>query len=93
MEIRHIGRSSLWERHALKSEKGVMWSEIHPRSSIESSPQFGLFTPPSALIGQRNMRYTGAIEDIMCSNACRMRSGRTWVPWPITTLPASVPQV
>lgn len=52
----------------LKSENGVMWSEIH-RLVIRIITTVWTVTPPSALIGERHVRYTGAIADMMCSNA------------------------
>ena len=55
-----------FRRPMLKSEKGVMWSEIHRFRIITT---VWTVTPPSALIGGRHVRYTGAIADMMRSNA------------------------
>ena len=77
MEIRHI--SKLGPRHGsgihhpfhrpmLKSENSVMWSEID-RLVIRIITIITVWTvtPPSAPIGERHVRYTGAIEDMVCS--------------------------
>jgi hypothetical protein len=58
-------------RPMLKRENGVMWSEIH-RLVIKIITTVWTVTPPSALIGligERHVRHTGAITDMMCSNA------------------------
>ena len=56
-----------FRRPMLKSENGVMWSEIH-RLVIRIITTVWTVTPPSALIGESYVRYTGAIADMMCSN-------------------------
>jgi hypothetical protein len=70
MGICHIGRPGLFGmgdseayahsfcRPVLKSENGAMWSEL-----------VTTVTPPSALIGERNVHYAGAIADMMCTDA------------------------
>ena len=76
MEIRHISMSSPWEWHTphlfslpmLKSENGVMWSEIH-RLVIMIIATVWTVTPPSALIGERHVPCTGAIANMMYLNA------------------------
>jgi hypothetical protein len=59
-----------FRRLMLKSENGVMWSEIHRLViRIITITTVWTVTPPSALIGARHVRYTGAIVEMMCLNA------------------------
>jgi hypothetical protein len=54
----------------LKSENGVMRSEIHRLViRIITITTVWTVTPPPALVGERGMRYAGAIADMMYSNA------------------------
>lgn len=52
-----------FRRPMLKSEKGVMWSEIY-QLVVRIINTVWTVMPPSALIGERNVR-TGVIADMM----------------------------
>ena len=53
----------------LKSENGVMWSETHRLVIIIITiTTVWTVTPPSVLISETHVPYTGAIVDMMYSN-------------------------